>query len=289
MDTPVSRFLPDGFDGTRPIGLIAGRGRYPALVAERIREAGCPVALIAFQGETEPDLEAAFSVRRRRRIKVGQLGKLLRSLKELDCAHALMAGQVTPRRLFHGLHPDLKALRILNRLETRNAETIFGAIAAEIEALGIGMLDARAFLDEHLPVPGMMTSGGPSVERAHIRHGIHIAKGIADLDVGQSVVVRKGTVLAAEAYEGTDAMIERAGQFKTDGLILVKTVKRRQDYRFDVPVFGPRTLDRMHAAGVGTAALEADRVILLDRDALLRRAEELGIGLYGFTHGEAGD
>ena len=150
------------------------------------------------------------------------------------------------------------------------------------------MLDARAFLDDQLATTGMMTAGEPPVERGHIRHGIAIAKGIADLDIGQSVVVRKGTVLAVEAYEGTDAMIERAGQFKTDGLILVKTVKRRQDYRFDVPVFGPRTLERMRAAGVGTAALEADRVIMLDRTALLRRAAELKIALYGFDPGESG-
>ena len=190
---------------------------------------------------------------------------------------------ITPRRLFHGLHPDLKALKILNSLRVKNAETIFGAIAAEIEAVNIQMLDARSFLDDQLAHQGLMTDNSKiRVEQADIDHGIHIAKGIAELDVGQGAVVRKGTVLAVEAYEGTDPMLKRAGSFKTDDLIFVKTVKRVQDYRFDVPVFGSRTLEVMHEAGIRTAALEADRVIILDKPEILAQAKKLKIALTGY-------
>ena len=149
MSHTSSKFLSSQFDG-RPIGLIAGKGHYPVLMAQRLISAGHSVRLIAFEGETEPELIDSFNADQRALIKVGQLGKLLKALNKLDCGYALMAGQVTPKRLFHGLHPDLKALSMLNRLKVRNAETIFGAIALEIEALGIQMLDARTELDDQL-------------------------------------------------------------------------------------------------------------------------------------------
>lgn len=279
-----SAFLPSDYD-RRPIGLIAGKGRYPIITAERIRQAGLPVRLISFYGETEAELIESFPPEEHCQIKVGQLGKLLKSLGKLGCGYALMAGQLTPKRLFHGLHPDLKALKILNSLSRKNAETIFGAIAAEIEALGIRVLDARSFLDDQLASEGLMTSGKLSANSDYIDHGIQIAKGISELDIGQGCVVRKGTVLAVEAYEGTDPMLQRAGTFKTDGLIFVKTVKRNQNYRFDVPVFGARTLEIMHASGIRTAALEAGRVIMLEKEDLLQKAKQMKIELLGFSSG----
>ena len=194
-----------------------------------------------------------------------------------------MAGQITPRRLFHGLHPDLKALKILNSLKIKNAETIFGAIACEIEAIDISMLDARSFLDDQLATEGLMTVGKLKAGLTDIAHGISIAKGMADLDVGQGVVVRHGTVLAVEAYEGTDPMLRRAGTFKTDDLIFVKTVKRGQDYRFDVPVFGHRTLDVMYESGIRTAVLESGSVLILDKASILEKAHSLKIELLGFS------
>lgn len=285
---PPSRFLPENFD-QRPIGLIAGKGRYPILTAECIRAAGVPLRLISFAGETEPSLIESVPGDEHIQIKVGQLGKLLKSLKKLECGYALMAGQITPRRLFKGLHPDLKALAILNRLKVKNAETIFGAIASEIEAIGITMLDARSFLDDHLAHAGLMTPGKLSVQADDIEHGIRIAKGIADLDIGQGAVVRHGTVLAVEAFEGTDPMLQRAGTFKTDDLIFVKTVKRAQDYRFDVPVFGERTLDVMHESGIRTAALEADRVLILDKSTIIQKADSLKISLFGYLNQPDGE
>ena len=155
---PLSAFLPAGFDPQRPLALIAGQGLYPVLVTSAARQAGVPLRLIAFDEETPPELIASFPESDRRTLLVGQLGKMLKALKEFDAGYALMAGQITPRRLFKGLHPDLKATKILLSLKRRNAETIFGAIAAEITDLGVTLLDARSFLDAHLATPGVMSA-----------------------------------------------------------------------------------------------------------------------------------
>lgn len=281
MTTPLSAFLPPDFDPRRPVALIAGQSRYPALVAECVRAAGVPLRLVAMEGETAPELQATFAEDERALIKVGQVGAMLKALKKFGAGYAIMAGQVSPRRLFSGLHPDLKALTILATLKRRNAETIFGAIAKEIEDIGVRLLDARSFLDAHLASPGTMTRKKFSIDRDYVEHGLHIARECARLDIGQGCVVRKGTVLAVEAYEGTDEMIRRAGTLKTDECVYVKTVKARQDYRFDVPCFGLRTLESLDSANIRAAVLEAGRVIMVDKPAVLARADQLGISLFG--------
>ena len=280
---PLSAFLPAGFDRTRPLTLIAGQGLYPQLVAAAVRRAGIPLRLVGFEEETPPALVDSFPQAERRVIKVGQLGHMLEALQDFQSGSALMAGQITPRRLFKGLHPDFKATRILLSLKRRNAETIFGAIAKEIEALGIALLDARAFLDDQLAVAGCMTGKKFPIDADYLAHGIQIARECARLDIGQGCVVRKGTVLAVEAFEGTDEMLRRAGGFKTDEALFVKTVKTRQDWRFDVPCFGQRTLETMREAGLKAAALEAGKVLILDRPAVVQQARTWGIDLFGFA------
>jgi UDP-2,3-diacylglucosamine hydrolase len=277
-----SAFLPANFDARRPLALIAGQGIYPMMVAAAARAAAIPLRLVAFEEETRPELIASFTPAEHRVLKVGQLGHMLDALHDFGAGYALMAGQITPRRLFNGLHPDLKATRILLSLKRRNAETIFGAIAREIEALGITLLDARALLDEHLASAGCMTGRKFPIDREYVDHGVQIARECARLDIGQGCVVRKGTVLAVEAFEGTDEMLRRAGAFKTDETLFVKTVKARQDWRFDVPCFGQRTLETMREAGLGAAALEAGKVIILDRPAVLEQARAWGIHLLGY-------
>lgn len=277
-----SRFLPPAFDARRPLALIAGQGLYPRLVAGAVRAAGVPLRLIAFEGETPAELVASVPEPERVMLKVGQLGHMLDALRDFGAGSALMAGQITPRRLFHGLHPDFKAARILLSLRRRNAETIFGAIAREIEELGVTLLDARAFLDDQLATPGPMTGRSFPIDADHLEHGIQIARECARLDIGQGCVVREGTVLAVEAYEGTDEMLRRAGSFQAKGALFVKTVKARQDWRFDVPCFGERTLEAMAAADIRAAALAAGEVLLLDRPAVLARARQLDIALFGY-------
>jgi len=276
-----SAFLPQDFDARRPVALIAGRGNYPLITAAAIRAAGVPLRLIAMDDETEPGLIASFPEKERVTLNVGQVGKMLDTLQDFGAGYALMAGQVKPKKLFHGLVPDLKAAAILFSLKRRNAETIFGAIATEIEKVGVTLLDARAFIDDQLATTGAMT-GKLGTDDEYLQHGITIAREIARLDIGQGCVVRKGTVLAVEAFEGTDAMLRRAGTFKTDETLFVKTVKTRQDFRFDVPVFGLRTLETMNEAGLKAAALEAGKVIILEKPAVLKQAKTWGIALHGY-------
>ncbi len=281
--TKLSSYLPVGFDAARPVALIAGQGVYPQLVADAVRQSGLELRLIAFEEETPPGLVASVPEGHRETLKVGQIGRMLKALERFEAGYALMAGQISPRRLFRGLHPDLKATRILLSLKRRNAETIFGAIAREIEAIGVSLLDARSFLDDHLATSDTMTPGKFPIEPEHLAHGIQIARECARLDIGQGCVVRKGTVLAVEAYEGTDEMLRRAGEFKTDAALFVKAVKPRQDFRFDVPCFGVRTVGAMKSAGIMSASLEAHRVIMLDKPAVLREAQKAGIHLFGFS------
>ena len=277
----MSRFLPENFDATHPLALIAGQGQYPVLLAQRARQAGISVRLIELGGETSPELVDSFAKDKRSAVKVGQVGKLLKELKRLEAGYAVMAGQVTPGKLFKGLHPDLKAIRMLAGLERKNAETIFGAIGDEIEKAGVHLLDARVFMDQDLAEEGVMVKGKEKIEPEHLAHGIEIARENARLDVGQGVVVSRGTVLAVEAFEGTNAMLDRAGKFGAKNCLFVKIGKPQQDTRFDVPVFGLQTLHAMKDAGIGTAALESGAVLLLDRDDVIREAGNQKVTLMG--------
>ena len=277
----MSCFLPDDFDPSLPLALIAGQGVYPQLLAERARKTGITLRLIELGGETSTKLINTFPENQRSAVKVGQVGKLLKELKKLDAMYAVMVGQVTPLKLFKGLHPDLKAIRMLAGLDRKNAETIFGAIGEEIEKAGVHLLDARVFMDEDLAEEGVMVQGKEKIEPEHLKHGVEIARENARLDVGQGVVVSRGTVLAVEAFEGTNQMLERAGKFGAKNCLFVKLSKPKQDTRFDVPVFGLQTLQAMKDAGIGNAALESGSVLLLEKDKIFIEAKKLGIGLAG--------
>jgi DUF1009 family protein len=289
VSTPLpSAYLPGDFATDRPVAIIAGQRDYPVLATEAIRAAGVPVRLIALKGETEPELIDAFPENERVVIKVGQVGKMLKALQKLEAGYALFVGQINPGKLFRDLTPDLKAVTLLASLKERNAHTIFGALAREVNAVNVEMLDARAFMDAHLASTGAMRDSDASrgrleaVNEDYLEHGIRMAREMAALDVGQGVVVRKGTVLAVEAYEGTDDMLSRANKYKTDQLIFVKCAKPTQNPYFDWPVFGEKTLQGMTESGIRTAALEADKVVMLNKQALLQKAATLGIQLIGF-------
>jgi DUF1009 family protein len=258
----LSKYLPPDFDSSKPIGLIAGRGLYPKLVADEARAKGAEIRLIAFEGEATDELIESFPNDQRAVVNVGKVGSWLKALRKFECVYTIAAGQVKPGKLFRGLKPDIKAASLLFKLKRKNADTIFGSIAEELAANGQTALD--------------------KIEATYIQHGIEIATEMARLDVGQGVVVRKGTVIAVEAFEGTDPMLKRAGSFETDQLIFAKTVKHRQDFRFDVPVFGLRTLETMMQAGIRAAILKAGSVIMLEKQALLEQAKSAKIQLYGF-------
>ena len=172
---------------------------------------------------------------------------------------------------------------MLAGLDRKNAETIFGAIGDEIEKAGVHLLDARVFMDEDLAEEGMMVKGKEKIDPEHLAHGIEIARENARLDVGQGVVVSRGTVLAVEAFEGTNAMLERAGKFGAKNCLFVKLGKPKQDTRFDVPVFGLQTLEAMKDAGIKNAAIEAGSVLLLNKNEVIREAQRVGTSLLGIT------
>ena len=277
----MSKFLPQNFDAAKILVLIAGQGFYPTLLAQRAKSSGINLRLIELGGETSEELVQSFPTNERSSVKVGQVGKLLKELKKFNAGYAVMAGQVTPGKLFRGLQPDLKAIRMLAGLDRKNAETIFGAIGNEIENVGVHLLDARVFMDQDLAEEGVMVKGKEKIESQHLIHGIEIARDNARLDVGQGVVVRRGTVLAVEAFEGTNAMLERAGKFGAKNCLFVKLGKPNQDTRFDVPVFGLQTLIAMKELGIKNTALESGAVLILDKTTLLSSAKKWGIGIVG--------
>ncbi len=260
--------------------LIAGSGDYPRLVIESARSAGVRrIAVAVFEGETSPELEAiADEVYR---MKVGQLGKLLDAARKSGSKEALMAGQIAPGNLFN-LRPDLRALVLLARLKERNAETLFGAVASELASAGIELLPATTFLEEHIAGAGHLA--GPPLKPRHVgdlEFGFRIARESSRLDIGQTVIVKNGTVLAVEAFEGTNEAIRRGGQLGRGGATMVKVSKPGQDLRFDVPVVGTKTLETAAGSKIRAIGVEAGATILLDRDKVTKAADALGITIYG--------
>lgn len=277
-----SSYFPENFQSSLPIILLAGRGDYPRLVWERMEKL-CPNARIfSFEPEQSEWLQN-IPKERWSTFEIGQVGTWLKALRQCEAKYVLLAGQIRPKKLFHGLNPDLKALFLLSRLKEKNATTIYGALLAEIENLGIEILDARCFMEEHLATAGLLTKKAyDSVAPETLQHGIRICRGIAALDIGQSVVVRNGITLLAEGFDGTDAMIERVASICKDGMGLVKAAKITQDFRYDVPIFGLRTLQKMHASNIRWAALESGRTIILDKKSVLAEADRLKITVFGF-------
>jgi DUF1009 family protein len=260
------------------LGIIAGNGRYPILLAQAARAQGVKrLAIAGFSGETASEVEKLADDYTQ--FRVGQLGGLCKYFQGQKIRHAIMAGQIKPGNLFD-LRPDLKALLLLARLKERNAESIFGAIADELQKVGVELLPATTFLEDSLATVGHIA--GPKLSRrqtADVALGFRIAKETSRLDIGQSVVVKNGTVVAVEAFEGTDAAMERGGRLGKGDVVLVKVSKPNQDFRFDVPVLGSRTMEQAREASVKVIACEAGRTLLLDRPLVVEQAERWGIAL----------
>ena len=251
------------------------------MAAARRAVPGVKLVVAALHGETQPEL--AVQADAIEWIRVAQLGQLIRYFRREGVTEAVMMGQVSPKKLFD-MRVDLRVLKILARLKERNAETLFGAVADELAREGITVLDATTFLDDLLPGPGHVC--GPAFSKrqlADAAFGFHIAKQTSALDIGQSVVVRDGTVLAAEAFEGTNACIVRGGGLgHGKDVMLVKVSKPRQDFRFDVPVIGPLTIETCAAAGVSGITIEAGRTLLLEKAAVEELCARHRIGIHAF-------
>jgi hypothetical protein len=215
-------------------------------------------------------------------MSLGQLGRCISTLKSAGVSEAVMAGQVKHRQIFSGIVPDLKLMGLLARLAFKNTDSLIGAVADVLEEEGIRLLPSTLFLEDDLVQSGSMTRRKPSrAERADIEYGQRIARGIAGMDLGQTVVVKDRAAVALEAMEGTDEVIRRAGRIAGAGCVVVKVAKPRQDMRFDVPVAGAATLCAMKEAGAAVLALEAGRTLLLDREELLTGADAQGVCVFG--------
>ncbi|MDR1432870.1 MAG: UDP-2,3-diacylglucosamine diphosphatase LpxI [Puniceicoccales bacterium] len=264
------------------IAVIAGRGDYPILCSRNIAAVGHEPVVIAVDDGVNAEWLASFSEGRAVKISVGQMAKFLRVLKNFGVKFAVMAGQVKPKKLFRGMIPDAKALLMLAALKEYNAESIFGAIANEIAKIGVQLLDARWFMEDELATVGPMTCKRSKISEENLKFGVRVAREVANLNIGQSVVVRRGTVIAVEDFAGTDELIARVGKFNLRDAIFVKTAKHSQDFRFDVPVFGMQTLEKLAAANIKYAALEAESVIILHKKDVLAFARERAIEIVGF-------
>ena len=270
------------------LGLIAGNGRFPFLVAAAARRAGRRVVAVAVKEEASPDL--AGSVDEMHWVGLGQLGHCIEVLKAGGVSEAVMAGQVQHRRIFSGIVPDLKLAGVLVRLAVRNTDSLIGGVADALSREGITLLPSTALLADQVATAGAMSRRKPGGdERKDIAYGVKVARTLSALDLGQTVVIKDRAAVALEAMEGTDEVIRRAGRLAGAGTTVVKLAKPRQDMRFDVPVVGTRTLEAMHEAGARTLAVEAGRTLLLDRAAVLAAADAGGIALWGIGPEAMGD
>lgn len=256
-------------DNSTPLGLIAGSKALPLMLARQARAAGVPkIVAVAFEGETDRDLVSL--VDEVVWLKVGQLSKLISAFSSRGISRCVMAGQIAPSNLFN-LRPDLRAVGLLLRLKQKNAHTIFGAIADELAKDGVTLIDAVPWLEPLMPAAGFRLGRELSAEQAEdIAYGYNLAKEVARLEIGQIVVVKGGTVLAVEGFEGTDACLVRGGQLagKDGGAVAVKVAKERHDMRFDIPCVGARTIRTCADSGVAVLALEPGKTLVLEQEAV---------------------
>jgi DUF1009 family protein len=267
-------------------GLIAGNGRFPFMVVEGARRAGVSLSVAAIREETDPSIEQ--EVERLTWVGIGQLGKMIRFFKGEGVEKAMMAGQVKHVQIFSRAVPDARMLKLLLKLSRRNTTSLIGAVASELASEGIDLIDSTFFLQDNLPAAGPLTRRKPNAaEQADVEYGLEIAREMARLDLGQTIVVRGKACVAIEAMEGTDATIRRAGELMRGGrgaqkrlklssgpVTVLKLSKPDQDMRFDVPVIGLPTIETMVEAGATCLCVSAGKTLMFDRDELIALADK---------------
>ncbi|MBX3745327.1 MAG: UDP-2,3-diacylglucosamine diphosphatase LpxI [Verrucomicrobiae bacterium] len=260
------------------IGLVAGSRSLPLIFAREARAKGIRrIVAVAAEGETDREIERlADEVVW---LRVGQLGRMIKAFTDRGVTHCVMLGLIAPRSLFD-VRPDMRGISVLMRLKEKNAHTIFGAIADELEKDGVRVIPAVPWLESIMPGAGYRV--GPALadrEAADVSYGYRVAKEISRLEIGQCVVVKKGTVLAVEGFEGTDKCLTRGGELagRDRGAVAVKVAKRNHDLRFDIPCIGPTTLEVCAAHGIEVLAVEAGMTLLLDKEDLERLAAQVRV------------
>jgi UDP-2,3-diacylglucosamine hydrolase len=264
-------------------GLIAGNGRFPFLVLEGARSQGIEMAVIALKEEASPELEQA--TKRFHWVSLGELSKTIELMKGEGVKRAVLAGQVKHNKIFSAIRPDWKLAKLLFSLPKKNTDSLIGAVAKAFEEEGIQLVDSTHFLKPLLPEAGVLTRRAPNErETADMAYGLEVARHLAEMDIGQTVVIADRACVAVEAMEGTDETIARAARFANERpLVVVKVSKPQQDMRFDVPVVGLPTVKSMREAGATALAIDALRTLLFDRTRLMETADAAGIAIQAFS------
>jgi DUF1009 family protein len=273
------------------IGLIAGNGRFPFLALQGARSLGHDVTVVAVKEEAFPELERAArdAGADLHWVSLGHLGKCIKILKEAGIRQAVMAGQVKHAKIFSGILPDLTLLSVLTKLRARNTDALISAVAEVLQGEGIELLNSTAFLEPLLAKGGVLSRRVPSAEELEdLAFGYRMADALAALDIGQTIVVKDKAVVAAEAMEGTDAVIRRAGEIAGPGSRIVKVAKPKQDMRFDVPVVGVATIEAMRAAGATAISIDAGRTLIVDGHKFFEAADAAGMAVVGRPDGPHG-
>jgi UDP-2,3-diacylglucosamine hydrolase len=267
---------------SRRYGMIAGNGRFPLLALETARREGHEVVVVAIENEASPELASLASAFHW--VNIGQLGKLIDILKQEQISEVMMTGQVKHVSLFSGITPDWRLVKLLASLKEKNTASLIGGIQKVLREEGIELVDSTRLLKPLLAAEGVLTRRKPTKEEeADIRYGRRLASVLATADIGQSVAISEKACVAAEAMEGTDAMLRRAASLTAGKpLCLIKASRGRAHLLFDVPVAGLTTIDTMIETNTTAMAVDAGRTLLLDKDAMLRRANDAKISIVGY-------
>lgn len=269
------------------IGIIAGGGQFPLLFARAAKAHGREVVAIGHTGETWPELEE--EVDSFQWVKLGQLGKLITFFKKNNVREAAFLGTITKTRIFKDVWPDLKGLTLWNKIDVKQDDGILRAIAQTLEDDGIQVVESTLYLQELLFPKGLLSKKKPNEKQiADIRFGWRIAREVGRLDIGQCVVVRDCSVLAVEAIEGTDAAIKRGGKLGRKDAVIVKVKKPGQDFRFDLPAIGPKTIESMLEVKASVLAVEAGQALLFDSQEVIKLANQSNIIIIGVQETEQG-
>jgi UDP-2,3-diacylglucosamine hydrolase len=263
----------------KKIGLIAGNRKFPLLFAESARKKGISIVAVAIKGDTSPKLKKL--VDKIYWIGLSDFAKMFDIFKAEKVEGVVMAGQISPFRLFSGeinKSPELK--QVLANLKDKKADTLFGAVAEMLEAAGLLLLDSTTYIGEYLPKKGTLTKYEPDFDTwEDVYFGLHLAKAVADLDIGQTVAVKSKTIVAVEAFEGTDNLIRRAGKIGRGKVVIVKVSKPKQDMRFDIPVIGLNTIKNLIRSKARCLAFEAGKTLFIDQEKSIVLADKKGISI----------
>ncbi len=258
------------------LGLIAGNGQFPLIFCAAARAEGVEVVAVAHQGETPQAISDHAS--HVTWVRVGELGKIITTFHEAGVTQAVMAGGIYKTGALTQIQPDTRGMAFISKLPSLKDDVILRGVAQELEDEGITIVESTRFLSSLVPQEGILTRTEPNAQQwQDIRLGVAVAKEIGRWDIGQSVVVKRGTVLAVEGVEGTNAAIRRGGTLGGQGSVVVKVSKPQQDLRFDVPAVGPDTITVMHEVKAVVLAIEAGKTLMIERPALLARAQDTGV------------